>query len=765
MAEIVKPGVLFKKGLIDNLKPLMASGGKEGTFYLAEDERNLYFGTASGKIERIQGNVIFWGTLSDFKNNTPPPYSTDLIHFIADNNALVRWNGSKWVQLNATADSVNEAFTDVTAAIEALEESVSANAENIGKNTAAIEQNKKDIATKAAQADHEALEGRVTKAEGTIATHTSQIATKAEQEALDATNDAVAQNAADIEALEGVVATKAAQADLTALTKRVTDAEGTIEDHGELIATKAAQSDLNDLTTRVDAAEDAIEANATAIRNNLTTFNNYKTANDARVEAVEVRVGKNESAITKLQSDKADLIDFNALSDRVDTVSDAVGTNATNIGVNAQAIQALQNTVATKADNTEFQKVATRVTEAEADIVKAQTDIQALSQNKADQTSLDATNEAVALNAENIGKLQTAVSTKVEQSAFNTLSQTVDTKATKTALNAAVNRIGDLETLTSNQGITIGQLEQSVSTLNDNKVDKRTGYSLVQDTEITKLAGIEAGANKTIVDTALSKTSTNPVENKVIAVKIEAIESDISSKNDALTQAVESLSSTKADKTAMENADKALQAAIQAINDSLGTGTTGGTTLTGRVAALETASASHKDRLDGHDEKLDELDETIATLATKEELADAKDELLDEINEQIDAANAMTYKGAVSAANQLPQSNVKVGDTYVVSTAFGDYNAGDLLVAKGTEGEDGVIASGLAWDHVSTGYATAFDQTLEVEDGDNAAVINLNTYTGVKGTSVGIVSANEGLTVEAKDNVITLNMVWGSFDS
>jgi polygalacturonase len=107
-------------------------------------------------------------------------------------------------------------------------------------------------------------------------------------------------------------------------------------------------------------------------------------------------------------------------------------------------------------------------------------------------------------------------------------------------------------------------LEQSVSTLNDNKVDKRTGYSLVQDTEITKLAGIEAGANKTIVDTALSKTSTNPVENKVIAVKIEAIESDISSKNDALTQAVESLSSTKADKTAMENADKALQAAIQA---------------------------------------------------------------------------------------------------------------------------------------------------------------------------------------------------------
>jgi hypothetical protein len=62
MAELTKPGVLFKKGSIAELKPLMANGGKEGTFYLAEDERNLYFGTASGKIERIQGNVVFYLT-------------------------------------------------------------------------------------------------------------------------------------------------------------------------------------------------------------------------------------------------------------------------------------------------------------------------------------------------------------------------------------------------------------------------------------------------------------------------------------------------------------------------------------------------------------------------------------------------------------------------------------------------------------------------------------------------------------------------------
>lgn len=50
--------------------------------------------------------------------------------------------------------------------------------------------------------------------------------------------------------------------------------------------------------------------------------------------------------------------------------------------------------------------------------------------------------------------------------------------------------------------------------------------------EKEKLAGIEAGANKTIVDTALSSTSTNPVQNKVINTKLTTMQSDIDSKAD-----------------------------------------------------------------------------------------------------------------------------------------------------------------------------------------------------------------------------------------
>ena len=54
----------------------------------------------------------------------------------------------------------------------------------------------------------------------------------------------------------------------------------------------------------------------------------------------------------------------------------------------------------------------------------------------------------------------------------------------------------------------------------DTKVDKVTGKGLSTEdyttVEKSKLAGIEAGANLTVVDSSLSSTSENPVQNKVV---------------------------------------------------------------------------------------------------------------------------------------------------------------------------------------------------------------------------------------------------------
>lgn len=66
------------------------------------------------------------------------------------------------------------------------------------------------------------------------------------------------------------------------------------------------------------------------------------------------------------------------------------------------------------------------------------------------------------------------------------------------------------------------------------KVDKVDGKGLSTNDYTTaekeKLAGIETGATKTVIDTALSSTSTNPVQNKAIYTKFTSVQSDIDSK-------------------------------------------------------------------------------------------------------------------------------------------------------------------------------------------------------------------------------------------
>lgn len=66
----------------------------------------------------------------------------------------------------------------------------------------------------------------------------------------------------------------------------------------------------------------------------------------------------------------------------------------------------------------------------------------------------------------------------------------------------------------------------------DKKVDKVSGKGLSTNdyttNEKTKLAGIESGANKTVIDSALSSTSTNPVQNKIVKASIDEINTKIS---------------------------------------------------------------------------------------------------------------------------------------------------------------------------------------------------------------------------------------------
>lgn len=87
--------------------------------------------------------------------------------------------------------------------------------------------------------------------------------------------------------------------------------------------------------------------------------------------------------------------------------------------------------------------------------------------------------------------------------------------------------IYDKDSTHNYERIKIGDGSTSVNALpfvDDTKVDKVAGKGLSTNdyttAEKNKLAGIATGANKTVVDTALSSSSTNPVQNKVVNTAI-----------------------------------------------------------------------------------------------------------------------------------------------------------------------------------------------------------------------------------------------------
>lgn len=78
-----------------------------------------------------------------------------------------------------------------------------------------------------------------------------------------------------------------------------------------------------------------------------------------------------------------------------------------------------------------------------------------------------------------------------------------------------------------------------------NKVDKISGKSLSTNDFTaaykTKLDGIATGANKTVVDSGISTTSTNPVQNKAVGLKFQGVDSEISGINSVLNSTADEI--------------------------------------------------------------------------------------------------------------------------------------------------------------------------------------------------------------------------------
>ena len=135
---------------------------------------------------------------------------------------------------------------------------------------------------------------------------------------------------------------------------------------------------------------------------------------------------------------------------------------------------------------------------------------------------------------ENIDEGATAIT--VDTALSDTSTNPVENKAVKAAIDAITETSGtQQETIEAQQEAIEALQTDSHKHENAAVLDATTASYTTEDK--TKLDGIEEGANKTVVDTALSDTSTNPVENKAVAAAIKGI----TDTNTDLTERVEAI--------------------------------------------------------------------------------------------------------------------------------------------------------------------------------------------------------------------------------
>ena len=170
----------------------------------------------------------------------------------------------------------------------------------------------------------------------------------------------------------------------------------------------------------------------------------------------------------------------------------------------------------------------------------------------------------------------------------------------------------------------------------------------------------------------------------------------------------------------------------------------------------------------GSKEEIYKFANGVATLPvyTKSEVDGIKSGLETDFSNQLKAFNAMEYQGTVGGATLLPTeaNNVKVGYAYLVSGDLNynkkTYPSGTLVVATGTEGDNGYITGGtLDWSFVTGSTADTLYSGIVRADGayalkpstggDDVASINVKAGTGITVSASGAENA--------KTQVYTIN--------
>ena len=770
----------FKWGLYENLPKT----SEVGTLYFTKNEGSLYLGVdAASAPKRIQGVVHYYEGTDAFAAEVTPPYSSEVIYYIADQGALIRWDADaeKFVIINVTAAE----FTAKTGELSG----------NILGNTNAINGLRAEVGTKGTdekvafvwlrdlQASVNALNELTGLGSGEGTSLTEQIT-----------------------ALVGRLDNEGGLVDrIEALETFKTNASNDILNHGNrLNALESWKNDtvdpaLSDLDGRLDNAESRLDA-IDGENGTIAVANDRIDGLASRMTAVEGKASTNASDIVSLKA--ADTTMGTAISDLqtgLAGVKDRVTPLETASTQHGNKIQALENA------DTEI-KASVKAIDDQLPGIK--NDI--LAAQNAANTANTAIGDA---------STQGTVKYDIAQLQAKDITVAADIEALEGRVKANEDAIGNDETATSIKGrlkateIVANQAKSDIVSIN-NTLGSKANQSDV-NTLNTKVGNLETAVGAPAASGAAA--SGLYAETAANAASIDLINQNIGSKGvagstvyGAIYEVSQELAGTKNTLAGVSNvADGAAakaaanETAINGINgeiaDLKAVNTAQATTNADVEARLKSAEGSIKT----HGTDISGLQNTVATLATKsaleKEIADReaadtqlRSDLNAEILSKINAANALTYIDGISTAGEwdaVKVKDAKIGDTYVVAesnlalsldldndatTATVKCYAGDLLIATAKEGAvevNGVLAAAdIEWVHVQSGYKSELQGKLSVADVNGAASANIN-LTSLNGNGVAgdlgqitVASSNPNLTIEASGNTLTFNMVWGSFD-
>ena len=696
-----------------------------GTVYVTTDEKAMYVDTLAGERIRL-GGVVIYANAEELLAKTAPPYDTGALYFLSDTKALVAHDGEKWVHINDYSELGNK-FTQLNTRIDTI----------INTTIPNIQTGVTNNANKLQALEETTIPGINTRIDAVIETNEAQ-------------DEEIAKIKEDISKMGTSAAIEALGTKITNLESAVNN-ETTGLDATRNIATAAQQTAGAALpkseftafqSTNTTAIEDAKKAGTDA----AAALEAYKTSNGTEITNIK-------SNITDLQNAQSSYLKHDGSVALTGDLS--AGTHKiTNIGAPTEQGDAANKQYV----DTEVQKAKDAAAAADTKAGNAAT-AAGNAQTKADEAyTLADQAKTVADSKITMSQVEAQgyATTKYvddELAAQNTL-LTTEINAAKTAASNA-QKAADAITEGA-EAKTIKAVEDKIAGLKVSDLGGATNYATKTDvaTEVGKVLGTSGDA-----------ATANTVYGAKAAA--EAAQTAASNADSKAQGAVDSIS-TILDGASTLKTFKSVEDAINGLGNTYATDAE-------LTSAISTLRGGYNDTLASLNTKIGENTTAITNLGTE------VDELREDLLNKIQTADAMVYCGTVENAEELAtksaaKGGAEIGDTYKATKAFTLNGAavkiGDLLIANGTEGEDGFIPSAsVTWDHVESGYVADYNPKMTGTSITGGVKVDLTSGVAAEGTAGDLGSVQiigkDGVqittTAVGKDTVIQIGMTWGSF--